>query len=78
MALFCSWLFCAKKCGRGVRTILHFYVSGVIKGIRKRGEFKISLFNSRGGKILNSTTSGREQMGRGGREKKGCVKCGVC
>ena len=51
---------------------------GVIKGIRKRGEFKISLFNSRGGKILNSTTSGREQMGRGGREKKGCVKCGVC
>ena len=44
--------------------------------MRERGEFKISLSNPRGGKILNSATSGREPMGGGGREKNGCFKCG--
>ena len=78
MALLCSWLFCAKKCGRRVRTVQHFCISGVIKGMKKCGEFKISLSNRRGGKIPNFTTSGRDSMGGGGGERKRYFKCWVC
>ena len=38
------------------------FVSGVIKGMTKLDDFKISSFNPRGAKILNSTTSGREPV----------------
>ena len=49
--------------------------------MRKHGEFKISLSHPRGGKTLNSTTSGRESMSGGGGGERGvlnvgCVKCG--
>ena len=55
----------------------HVFVSYVIKGMRKRGEFKISLSHPRGWKILlNSTTSDRKSMG-GGEQEKGCFKCGL-
>ena len=35
--------------------------------MRKRSEFKISLSNLRGGKILNSTMSGGDSIDDGGR-----------
>ena len=53
----------------GIKTWVryHVFVSCVIEGMKKRGEFKISLSNPRDGKILlNSTASCRESMsGRG-------------
>lgn len=55
----CFWFY-SKKSELGVREIEHLFVSGVIRAIRKRGDLKISLSNSRGGKILSSTTSGSE------------------
>ena len=36
-----------------------FFFPGLIKGMRKHGEFKISLSKPKDRKILNSTTSGR-------------------
>ena len=51
-------------------TVQHLCVSGVIKGIMKYRELKISLSNSRGGKILKFTTSGREPMGVGRRGER--------
>ena len=66
---FCSWLLCSKKCGRGVMIVQHPCVSGIIKGMRKRGEFNISLSNLKGRKILNSNTKSREPMGGGGGER---------
>ena len=49
--------------------VQHLCVFGVIKGMRKRGEFNISFCNPKGREILNSTTSGREPIGRGGGER---------
>ena len=46
--------------------------------MRKPGEFKISLSNPGGGKILNSTESGKGPMGGGGGERKECFKYAVC
>ena len=43
--------------------------------MRKPGEFKLSLSNPRGGKILNSTTGDRESVDGGGGEE-GCFKSG--
>ena len=43
----------------------HLFVSCVIKEMRKRGEFKMSLSHPRGRKVLlNSNASGGESMGR--------------
>ena len=75
MASFCSW-FCSDKCGRGLRTGYHLCVSDVIKSMRKRGKSKISLSNPRGGKIFNSTASGRESMGGERRGREGYFKSG--
>lgn len=47
------------------------FVFGVIKRMRKRSEFKISLSNLRGGKILNSTMSGGDSIDDGGRGSGG-------
>ena len=46
--------------------------------MRKPGEFKISLSNPRGEKILNSTENGKESMGGEGGERKECFKWAVC
>ena len=40
----------------------NLWVSGVTKGMGKRGEFKISLSNRKSGEILNSTKSDRVKM----------------
>ena len=75
MASFCS-CFYSKKCEKEVRTEQHLFVYGVIKEMRKPGEFKLSLSNPRGGKILNSTTGDRVSVGgRGGEEV--CFRCVV-
>ena len=55
----------ARSPGEDSLASLCFLCSCVIKGIRKRGDFRI-LSNLRTEKILNSTTNGREPMG--GRE----------
>ena len=49
--------------------VQHLCVSGVIKGMRKRGEFNISLSNLKGRKILNPNTKSREPMGGGGGDR---------
>ena len=55
----------------------HLFVSRVIKGMRKRGEFKISLFNLKGRKILlNSSESARKSMGEERRGERGAVNVG--
>ena len=53
-----------------MRALYLLCVSGIIKGMRKCGEFKISLSNPRGGKILKSSMSGRVSMvGEEGRQR---------
>ena len=48
--------------------------------MRKYDEFKISLCNPSGGKMINFSTSGTESMVGGGEGQRGrreeCVKCG--
>ena len=66
-----------KKCGGGVKLRYHLFVSCVIKGTRKRGEFKISLSNLKGRKIiLNSSESTRELVGEERRDERGAVNIG--
>ena len=65
-----------------MRALYLLCVSGIIKGMRKCGEFKISLSNPRGGKILKSSMSGRVSMvnGWGGGKTEGFilnVGCGM-
>ena len=60
-----------------MRLRYHLFVSRVIKGMRKRGEFKISLSNLKDRKILlNSSESTRESMGEERRGKRGAVNVG--
>ena len=57
-----------------MRLRYHLFVSCVINGMRKRGEFKISLSNLKGRKILlNSSESARESMGEGRTGERGTV-----
>lgn len=46
--------------------------------MRKRSEFKISLSNLRGGKILNSTMSGGDSIDDGGGGVGGGERCFKC
>ena len=46
--------------------------------MRKRSEFKISLSNLRGGKILNSTMSGGDSIDDGGGGGGGGERCFKC
>ena len=60
-----------------MRLRYHLFVSRVIKVTRKGGEFKISLFNLKGRKILlNSSESARESMGEERRGERGAANVG--
>ena len=60
-----------------MRLRYHVFVSLVIKGMRKRGEFKISLSNLKGRKILlNSSGSTKESMGEERKDERGAVNVG--
>ena len=60
-----------------MRLRYHLFVSCVINGMRKRGEFKISLSNLKGRKILlNSSESARELMGEERRGERGALNYG--
>ena len=59
----------------GETKISFFFVSGV-KGVRKRGEFKISLSNPKGERF-SLTPLGVVKKQWVGRRGKECLKCGV-
>ena len=60
-----------------MRLKYHLFVSRVIEGMRKRGEFKISLSNLKGRNILlNSSESATELMGEERRGERGAVNVG--
>ena len=57
-----------------MRLRYHLFISCVINGMRKRGEFKIALSNLKDKKILlDSSESAREWMGEEGRGENGAV-----
>ena len=57
-----------------MRLRYHLFISCVIKGMRKRGEFKIALSNLKDKKILlDSSESAREWMGEERRCGRGAV-----
>lgn len=73
-ACFC-WFFPKKSEHRVRPRFLFFFVSGV-KGVRKRGEFKISLSNPKGERF-SLTPLGVVKKQWVGRRGKECLKCGV-